>query len=365
MRAISLPAGVDGVAARSAMPARRIDRPRRDHAAVAVPSARVAVGWRLAAAGGVAGAITNCLLFPLDTVKTIRQSDPAKFPGAVPAALEVLRTKGLPGLYSGISPALLGSALSSALYFGTYEYVRRQIRRASTSDGSSVFSSRLKRVPVNAIAAASGNVASSVLFVPKEVVKQRMQAGVDSGKFVGAALRLFRADGVAGLYRGYKATLLRNIPSTMLRFVLYEEAKLVLQGLVRSPLDDFSGRNAKGRQRITVTAKRQISAFESVAAGAVSGGISSAITTPMDVIKTRFATGKAVKGTGILRVAKDIVRERGVAGLYVGIQPRVVWSALFAAIGFSSYEICKKQFAPAYSVEDTSNARKLKPKRER
>lgn len=338
---------------------------RLDHAAVAVAPARVAVGWRLAAAGGVAGALTNCVLFPLDTVKTIRQADPSKFPGALPAALSVLRTKGLSGLYSGISPALVGSALSSALYFGTYELVRRHIRRISASDGRGVFASPLQRMPGNAIAAASGNIASSVLFVPKEVVKQRMQAGLDSGRFVGAAIGLVRADGIAGLYRGYKATLLRNIPSTMLRFVLYEEAKLILQGSARNPVVLNSKGNGRGKSKGAVTPVRQISTVESVAAGAVSGGISSAITTPMDVIKTQYATGKAARSSSILRVARGIVQERGVGGLYVGIQPRVVWSALFAAIGFSSYELCKKLLAPAYSIENPDETLLEKPKGKR
>jgi solute carrier family 25 (mitochondrial S-adenosylmethionine transporter), member 26 len=317
-------------------------------ALAAVP--RIAVGWRLAAAGGAAGALTNCILFPLDTVKTLRQADPVRFPGALPAALSVLRRQGLRGLYAGISPALVGSALSSALYFGTYEFVRRRMRRArrlgSGSGTATFFASPVRRIPGNALAAASGNIASSVLFVPKEVVKQRMQAGVDTGQFVGAALGLIRADGVAGLYRGYKATLLRNIPSTVLRFVLYEEAKLMMQGVSASP---FASRKGAGKSS-ALSPLRQLSTLQLVGAGAISGAIASAITTPMDVIKTTLATGKSAPGAGIVQVAADIVKQRGVAGLYVGIRPRVLWSGLFAAIGFSTYEVCKSWLAPKYDI---------------
>lgn len=322
---------------------------------------RLAVGWRLAAAGGVAGAFTNCLLFPLDTVKTLRQSDPARFPGALPAAASVLRRQGLRGLYAGLSPALVGSALSSALYFGTYEFVRRRLNRSGDASGRvSLFASPVRRIPGNALAAAAGNVASSVLFVPKEVVKQRMQAGVSSGQFLGAALGLIRADGVQGLYRGYKATLLRNIPSTMLRFVLYEEAKLLMQrrGALfardEKSVEHTEGKRARVASDASPQASRKLTNVELVGAGAISGAIASAMTTPMDVIKTTFATGKARPGVGIMGAAKDIVRTRGVGGLYVGIRPRVMWSALFAAIGFSSYEMCKNWFAPSYALDTAS-----------
>jgi solute carrier family 25 (mitochondrial S-adenosylmethionine transporter), member 26 len=308
-------------------------RPAARTARRAPPSRAAATGWRLAAAGGAAGAFTNVLLFPLDTAKTLRQADPARFSGALPALRAVLATRGIAGVYAGIAPALFGSALSSALYFSTYEFVRRRVAERQAA--------KRWRAPINALAAACGNVASSILFVPKEVVKQRMQAAADvnSVRFVGAAVNLVQTDGFVGLYRGYKATLLRNIPSTMLRFVLYEEAKLALMHL-------HARRRHATQQPVNKAAlPSPLSPLEHLGAGAVSGAIASAITTPMDVIKTRFATARVAPGAGIVRVASDIVKERGVAGLYVGIRPRVLWSALFAAIGFSSYELAKQVFA--------------------
>lgn len=264
--------------------------------------------------------LTNTILHPLDTVKTVRQADPKNFPGITPALVSILRTRGPLALYAGIFPALLGSAISSALYFGAYEYAKQAIGTMWPRS----FRERRTRMPLTALSAACGNIASSVLFVPKEVVKQRMQSGVDSGQFFGAAARLVRTAGMGSLYRGYKATLLRNIPSTMIRFAMYEELKLVLKRL------------QPGGE------KKPLKTAGFISAGSAAGAISSACTTPMDVLKTRFATGKIKAGTGILSALGDIMRQDGVAGLFVGIRPRVVWSALFAAIGFTSYEICKR-----------------------
>lgn len=276
------------------------------------------LGWRLALAGGIAGMLSNTALHPLDTIKTVRQADPLHFRGVLPTMIKITRERGLAGLYAGIAPALIGSALSSALYFGFYELAKRRLTALLTNGSLPSF----KRAPLHAVSAVCGNVASSVLFVPKEVVKQRMQSGVDSGRFFTAALNLIRASGVSGLYAGYKATLLRNIPSTVLRFTLYEEARLII----------LATRKAR---------ERKLTTYEFLIAGALSGAIASACTTPMDVVKTRLSTGKIPKGTAIVTAMRQIVREHGVQGLYFGVRPRIMWAALGTGIGFGSYELCK------------------------
>lgn len=284
-----------------------------------IPTAAAPVpyrGLRLALAGALAGMFTNTLLHPLDTVKTLRQTDPAAYRGVAPALLTIIQSRGPLALYAGIAPALLGSALSSALYFGVYELAKARISVLAPS----AFRNRRSRVPLTAISAACGNIASSVLFVPKEVVKQRMQAGLHSGRFFSAAAAVVRTSGVQGLYRGYKATLLRNIPSTMIRFALYEEFKLLVSMAKRG---------------------RPLEPHEYVGAGALAGVLSSTCTTPMDVIKTRLATGVIDPRAGIVTALRDIIRKDGVAGLFVGLRPRLIWSALFASIGFSTYELCK------------------------
>lgn len=271
---------------------------------------------RLALAGALAGMLTNTLLHPLDTVKTLRQTQPSLYRGVAPALKTIVRSRGPLALYAGIMPALVGSALSSALYFGVYEMAKARLRHLAPE----AFCSVRSRAPLTALAASCGNIASSVLFVPKEVVKQRMQAGLHKGRFLVAAAEVVRNAGVTGLYRGYKATLLRNIPSTMIRFALYEELKLVFSQLGGG---------------------RKLKPVEFLMAGAVAGATASACTTPFDVVKTRFATGGIAKGTGVWNAMREVLRKEGVAGLYVGVKPRTIWAALFAAIGFSSYEMCK------------------------
>ena len=266
-------------------------------------------GWRLALAGGIAGAISNSLLHPLDTIKTVRQYDPKSFKGVITTGRNIINQRGIGALYSGLLPALLGSAISSALYFGAYEFSKRRLTKHIAAP----------RQLLHGVSAVCGNVASSVLFVPKEVVKSRMQAGVEQAKFINAFRGTIHNHGIFGLYRGYKATLLRNIPSTVLRFVLFEEFRRVVQGDARNP--------------------RNLAQF--LLAGALAGGIASGITTPLDVVKTRLSTGVLSTGTNVLPALKHIAVSQGVRGLYVGVRPRVLWSALGTGVGFGSYELCK------------------------
>lgn len=276
-------------------------------------------GWRIAVAGGLAGMITNLVLHPLDTVKTLRQVNPEAFRGVFPTMRRVVRSRGFPALYAGIVPAMVGSALSSALYFFTYESVKQLM--------FSVFVSSKARAPVTAFSAACGNIASSVLFVPKEVVKQRMQSAVQESHFLSVASDLVRKAGPSGLYRGYKATLLRNIPSTMIRFAVYEEVKHTIR---------------KIKQSRSVTSSN----YDLAAAGAMAGVVASVITTPQDNIKTLFATGKIPLNTSLPAAFRIVIEQRGIPGLFVGVRPRIIWAAFFAAVGLSTYEICKSWIAP-------------------
>lgn len=154
-------------------------------------------GTRLALAGALAGGFSNLVLYPIDLAKTLRQAGSA-------TASATLRTQarayGFLSLWAGLTPAILGSMPSSALYFGVYEQAKRRLGDAAArrqaqqqqlrlreSQGKGKGKGRpseqqqqqldfqarraniLRRWGVHAVAAAAGNTASSLIFVPKEV----------------------------------------------------------------------------------------------------------------------------------------------------------------------------------------------------
>ena len=125
-------------------------------------------GVKNSLASATATAVVKIILQPLDTIKTIQQARPNIKLGPIKAAAEVIKNRGIVGLWSGIGISILGSSPSGAIYFGVYSSVKTHITK--------YFSPQYKLVAV-AISAAIGNTFASVLRAPYEVLKQRIQTG--------------------------------------------------------------------------------------------------------------------------------------------------------------------------------------------
>lgn len=327
---------------------------------------------RIALAGGIAGATGTALLYPIDTAKTLRQADPVRY-SSVPGALKDLvlgvagegNSMGLRKAYSGVISASLFSIPSSALYFGAYEGCKQALTNrfnrynsrhdASSTSNTTPIPTSKQRLFIHAMSAFSGNTLSSFIFVPKEYIKQQMQAYGSGAMTVGggqhwvhnrkhlilenfdasrAGKRLYsirnviqntmREKGIKGFYSGYKTTLLRNVPSAILRFAIYEELKL-----------KWLGQDEKAYAGGGVSPVFFIS-------GALAGAMASGMMTPMDVIKTRLATNTIPPNMSLIGNVKWILQENGMHGLYAGFRARMVWSGAFSAIGFGTFEAAKK-----------------------
>ena len=80
-------------------------------------------------AGGIGGTSGDLLMHSIDTVKTRQQGDPhipPKYGSLSSAYSQIFRQEGFRrGLYSGVTPAFLGSFPGTIIFFGTYEYSKR------------------------------------------------------------------------------------------------------------------------------------------------------------------------------------------------------------------------------------------------
>lgn len=65
-------------------------------------------------------------------------------------------------------------------------------------------------------------------FLPAQTIRTHGAPGA-TASVRGVVSSILQQEGLRGLYRGYRATLLRNIPSAVLRFALYEELKIAIQ----------------------------------------------------------------------------------------------------------------------------------------
>ncbi|CAN1268309.1 Protein MITOFERRINLIKE 1, chloroplastic [Linum perenne] len=269
-----------------------------------------------AGGGGIAGAFTYFCLLPLDTIKTKLQTKGASqiYSSTLDAAVKTFQEKGILGFYRGVSAVIVGSAASSAVYFGTCEF------------GKSILS-KLEDFPpllVPPTAGAMGNIVSSAIMVPKELITQRMQAGA-KGRSWEVLLKILENDGVLGLYAGYSATLLRNLPAGVLSYSSFEYLKAAV---------------------LSKAKKAQMQPIESVVCGALAGAISASLTTPLDVVKTRMMT--QVSAGRVSDMVKQMLVEEGWVGFTRGMGPRVLHSACFSAIGYFAFETARLELLNRY-----------------
>jgi hypothetical protein len=85
-------------------------------------------------------------------------------------------------------------------------------------------------------------------------------------------------------------------------------------------------------------------------AAALSGSVAATLTTPADVVKTRVMVGagdtssrwhlRSPTGCG-LEMARAVLQESGIRGLFRGAMLRAAWAALGSGLYLGSYEVTK------------------------
>ena len=190
-------------------------------------------------------------------------------------------------------------------------------------------------------------------------IKTRIQADSANGRSVRALLkRILKEEGIAGFYRGFCATMLNTfsmrasffsstLPTRTQTPFATEYAYFFFYSLVRtSYLKRLAARRPAG------SSAAKLSTAAELALGAVAGALAQIFTIPVSVIATRQQLG-APKGKGksmadeeeghdgsFLGVAREIVREEGITGLWLGIKPGLVLT-INPAITYGVFERIK------------------------
>lgn len=226
----------------------------------------------------------------------------------------------------------MGSAPGAALFFVTYDSTKRFLstslqptRTIRTADGKTEIKEKVggnAAEPLTHMVAASlGEIAACMVRVPTEVVKQRAQASqhassLESLKYI---LSQRHTKGLTGLwmelYRGWSITIMREVPFTVIQFPLWEGLK-------------------EWKRRKSGTDK--VGAGESAVFGSISGAVAAAVTTPLDVLKTRMMLAR--EKVKVLPLLRQILRDSGPGAFFAGIGPRVFWISAGGAIFLGSYQ---------------------------
>ncbi|KAK7891371.1 hypothetical protein WMY93_023334 [Mugilogobius chulae] len=212
--------------------------------------------------GGVAGLVGVTCVFPIDLAKTRLQNQ---------QGVQV---------YKGMWDCL-AKTIRSEGYFGCYRAAQRPVRATQT------------------VGPASSLVAPSSV---QQAPPQRPSA-------TSITVQLLKTHGLAGLYRGAGATLMRDVPFSMIYFPL------------------FANLNALGRESQS-DAQSRAPFWQSFVAGCMAGSIAAVAVTPLDVIKTRIQTLQKGEGEdtyrGIIDCTRRIMKREGPSAFLKGAACRAL-----------------------------------------
>jgi len=284
---------------------------------------------------------------------------PKYFSGTTDAFLKISRTEGISSLWSGLSPTLILAVPTTVIYFTMYEQLKVSIdtQRRAMSTNQDILSGETPKW----VSLSSGGLARLLavsLVSPMELIRTKMQSKKMPWSDVHKCLKdLVKTQGIRGLWNGYTATLLRDVPFSALYWPLYEQCKATMN-LYTSNRDSF---------------------LVNFGSGAIAGSVASTVTLPFDVIKTikqiemgekdimevKPGTSRAYpvpankrvsslsgRSRGNMTIAKELVREQGYKGLFTGLIPRLLKVAPACAIMISSYEFFKAFFRQQNSERD-------------
>lgn len=210
------------------------------------------------------------------------------------------------GLYKGMSAPLAGVTPIFAVCFWAYDAAKQGFRKVYNLQSDSQLN--LNQI---GIAGALSAVPTTAIMAPGERIKcilQVQQVDPVTGKkqFAGpgdVVKHLVKTEGVASVFRGSAATLLRDGSGSYAYFAVYEYIKRTL--------------TPQGQTGLSPTAV--------LMGGGFAGVCNWLVALPFDVIKNRIQADTSTKGsTSMIAVGRKLLAEEGLAGLYRGASPALL-----------------------------------------
>ncbi|XP_039707650.1 mitochondrial S-adenosylmethionine carrier protein isoform X3 [Pteropus medius] len=199
------------------------------------------------------------------------------------------------------------------------------------------------------VAGGVAGVSVDLILFPLDTIKTRLQSPQGFNK----------AGGFRGIYAGVPSAAIGSFPNAAAFFITYEYVKWFLHtdsssylmpakhmlaasagevipfSLVQFPLWDSLKALWSWRQ------DHVVDSWQSAVCGAFAGGFAAAVTTPLDVAKTRIMLAKAGSSTAsgnVLSALHGVWRTQGLSGLFAGVFPRMAAISLGGFIFLGAYD---------------------------
>jgi len=270
---------------------------------------------------GITSSIAVTCTSPLDVLKIrfqtqneLQISSKKDYPNVIQGAKFVIQNEGIRGLYKGLSVSVLREMTFTSFRFALYEPFRYLFSVSGSEQGTGVFAAFGK-----IFAGLCSGAVAAALFNPTDVLKIRFQADQTGTRYksvIGAFKEVISQEGKVGLYKGVGTTTIRAALLTSAQLASYDHCKHTL--LKKYNLSD------------NFTTHFCASMF--------SGFMTSLVTNPVDVVRTRIMNEKAIPNkarqySNLFSTLWQIFRIEGARGLYKGFVPSYIRLGLCTVIG--------------------------------
>ncbi|XP_067611229.1 mitochondrial S-adenosylmethionine carrier protein isoform X4 [Pseudorca crassidens] len=200
------------------------------------------------------------------------------------------------------------------------------------------------------VAGGVAGVCVDLILFPLDTIKTRLQSPQGFNK----------AGGFRGIYAGVPSAAIGSFPNAAAFFITYEYVKWFLHTDSSSYLMPVKHMLAASAGEVGIqglyrgyksTVLREalwswrqdhvVDSWQSAVCGAFAGGFAAAVTTPLDVAKTRIMLAKAGSSPAsgnVLSALHGVWRTRGLSGLFAGVFPRMAAISLGGFIFLGAYD---------------------------
>ncbi|EEY53269.1 Mitochondrial Carrier (MC) Family [Phytophthora infestans T30-4] len=261
---------------------------------------------------GVMGAF--CCVYaglPFEVVKVRLQTQGSKnaYTGVSDAFRRIATEEGLFALWKGAVPALSSSIIENSVLFSANGVAKRAVltlhaKQRAAHEGEY----QLTTLDEALMGAFSGCFSATAITVPENIkCKLQFQRGhLGEGRYHGpwdCLMKVGKEEGITGLFRGYSALLLRDVPFSFFFFGSYQA---------------FTSGSAK---LLGNESKNDLNPAAILASGGLAGATSWGIMFPVDVLKSRMQTASSTGPLSLRGAFRAVYSEFGIHGFYRG------WSA--------------------------------------
>lgn len=285
-------------------------------------------------AGGACASFSHAVAVPIDVIKIRMQTYPNIYTGIIQSANLMIEKEGLPILFKGLGPTILGYSIHGSLKYGVYESMKPVAERLLSYSGLYGSSSMELKLMTFMMSGVLAEVIASCAILPLEAARIRM---VNDPSFatgtVDALTKVLLLRGNSSIYQSLPAIMAKHIPFTVMQLTSFE--------LLTASIYAFLGSSGlppaqTSAIRVVLTAGAALSA----------GMFASIVSQPGDTLLSRINSEVVVEGSGPVnnpfKKLLQSIRTIGLIGLFRGARARLLHICIIYVVQLTIYDYIKQ-----------------------